>query len=295
MVATLESPPVAEAAAAMSILNIKDGIYPGLGRPSYELIDAINYSSLKHFERTAAHARENMVNPKPATDAMELGSAEHLALLEPERFAAEYIVAPVGDKRTKAVKEAWDELVRKHPGKEIIKSEDMDLCKGMMAAAYAHPDLRNILTVPGRNEVVIVWTDPETGQRCKGMLDRVCRYQGWTIVPDLKTTRNASPHEFARQAETLLYFEQAAFYLWGLATIKAARRRFVWAAIETAPPHCVCLYEPDTAMLADGAAAFRRHLNSYVACKQSDQWPGYPAGIQTLSRPRWATTQADGE
>ena len=76
----------------------------------YNEIDAINWSTLKHIQRSPAHFKYLLDNPPKQTAAQSFGVAVHEAILEPDKFQENYIIAPDLDKRTKAYKE-WAETV----------------------------------------------------------------------------------------------------------------------------------------------------------------------------------------
>lgn len=267
---------------------MKDGIYPGMSRAEYDSIDAINQSTLKHFKKSAAHARLAITNPKEPTSAMDFGNAFHCAVLEPNRFADTYVIAPNLGNRSNADKAAWGEFRANNIGKEIVTLDEMARIKAMKDACYTHPIVSKLLNGGGKNEICVVWTDKETGLRCKSLLDRTTRFMDWTVVVDLKTCEDASPNEFARAAAKYGYHEQSAFYLAGLDALAPASRRFFFVAVEKSEPHGIVIYEPDEVSLGHGRAAFRRHLTMYAQCKSTDIWPSYPIGITPLPMQSWA-------
>ncbi len=270
--------------------TMRDGLYPGISRTVYERIEAANYSTLKFFNRTPAHAQEAMLHPYEPTEAMNRGTAAHKSILEPAAFADEYIVAPKVDRRTKAGKEQWTDFEESNRGRTLLDEEDMDAVRSMTEQVYAHDIARQILSSPGKNEIGVVWTDKETGLRCKALLDRLTVYAGWTVAVDVKTCRDAGRSAFARQAANLLYHEQSAFYLEGLNAHAPMPRRFIWLAVENERPHCAATYEPDPDMLREGKLLFRRHLETLARCRETNRWAGYPATVEILSLPRWAVT-----
>lgn len=269
-------------------VQIADGLHPGLGRAEYSAIPAISYSRLKCFARSAAHAREMMLHPIEPTEAMELGTALHAAILEPAKWADDYTVAPRFDRRTKIGKEGWAEFEEANRGRTLLTQDDADAVEAMARSVREHPLASQLIGVPGKNEMAVVWTDEMTGARCKGLVDRIVRHAGFTVICDLKKTRDASQSGFARQVANLQYHEQAAFYLSGLATVSAASRKWYWIAVEDSRPYAVAVYEPDEDTLNEGRAAFRSHLKTYIECEKSGVWPGYGAGVQSLRLPRWA-------
>ena len=66
---------------------------------------AISASGLKLFMRSPAHYYATYLDPnrieRSPTPAMRVGTATHCAILEPERFSAEYIALPEGLDRRK--------------------------------------------------------------------------------------------------------------------------------------------------------------------------------------------------
>lgn len=274
---------------------VEPGVYRDLGRIQYERIDAVNYSLLKHFARSPAHARQEMLCPKKPTDAMELGTAMHMAILEPERFAREYVRAPQCDRRTKDGKALWAAFEAEHLGRNYLTDDEWIRCDGMTHAVQQHELARTLIYGPGRNEVSIVWRNRDTGLLCKGRLDRFTKFMGWSVVIDVKSAANASDAMFPAAAARLGYHVQVAFYLDGLEAIAPTRRRFLIAAVESDAPHCVAVYELDDDALAEGRRQYQRYLGTYAECKQTGIWPGYPEGIYPLRLPRWAMTPGQDE
>ncbi len=267
---------------------IADGIYPSMERRAYAHVEAVNYSLLKNFKRSPAHAREYMLHPQAPTQAMDFGTAFHHAILEPAKFQSEYIVAPKCDRRTKIGKETWNAFEEANRAKTVLEFDDMESLKAMSQACLQNEVVNEILSAPGKNEVAVIWTDTFTGLRCKALIDRITRFAGWTVVVDFKTADDAQPWAFASSAAKYSYPEQAAFYLSGLNTLAASSRRWLWVAIEKERPYCVSVFEPDKDALAQGQAEFMNHLASFKACKESGVWPGYPTGVQSLRLPKWA-------
>jgi hypothetical protein len=271
---------------------MKDGIYPGMSRSDYEQIEAVNWSVLKHFRRTPAHAREFMLHPPAPTESLEFGSAFHCAVLEPERFQTAYAVPPKFDRRTTIGKQGWAQWEEEHRGVECVHPDDMAAIHGMRESLLGNEIVASILSAQGKNEVAVVWTDPETGLRCKGLLDRICTYAGWTTVLDLKSTPDAGEWSFSGSFGKYQYHGQAAFYLWGLETLAPLDRQFIFAAVEKDRPHCVAVYKPDEDAILAGRAKFRRYLTQFRECQSTGIWPGYPVEICRLSVPRWEVENA---
>lgn len=262
--------------------EIRPGLYPGLSRAEYEAIPAINVSSLEHFERSPAHAREAMTHPPKPTDAMEFGTALHVALLEPSRFAAEYIGAPKVDRRTKEGKATWAQFEAEHANQIALDMDDFLTISRMRDAAYSHPIASKMLGGFGHNEVGVVFENEETGQVCKSLLDRISAFDGWTWVIDAKSCEDASRRGFSRSVKNYHYGAKAAFYLDGCNTVAPRERRFAWIAIEKKAPFAIAIYEPDGAAINAGRSKYMRWLRNYAEAVRDNLWPGYPAQIEAL-------------
>jgi hypothetical protein len=283
--------------------TIADGLHVGLTRDQYEAIPAINYSTLKLFSRSPAHAREYMIHPPKPTEAMDFGTACHTAILEPMRFDREYVLAPeeIGDdgqlhhvtRRSNTGKATWAAFEEANRGKGVLSREEMEACRGISEAIYRHSVAKELLSAPGKTELAAIWTDPKTQLRCKALLDRFTRHAGWPVIVDLKTTEDARPREFMRGLVRYSYHEQAAFYIEGLRVLAPGRRKWRWVVTEKDRPFGVAVYEPDDEMLEEGHFLFREHLDQFAECQASGVWPSYPEGIETLTLPRWAKSEQE--
>jgi hypothetical protein len=274
----------------------KPGVYPGVPMFEYSTWEAANYSILKKFDRSPAHAREMMVNPPDQTPAMALGSAVHTAVLEPGLFTDTYAVAPVCDKRTTKGKKTWADFCAANKGKEILKNDEYVQCSEMSRVVSLNPILFELIHEKGFTEMSFVWIDEDTGVLCKGRIDRFSRLWGNSVIADLKTTENASEDAWKREVVKYQYNAQAAFYMDGLQTLSPAEaRKFLWLALEKKPPYALAIYEPDAATIGKGRAMYRNYLRQWVACQETGVWPGYPAAIQSLMLPDWALRWEEGE
>jgi len=263
------------------------GLHKDVPEAVYHSWEAVNNSWLKHFDRSAAHAHWDRLYPSPQTPAMALGSAVHRGILEPHRFEEEYCRSIKCDRRTKVGKADWGAFVAKNADKEILKPEEFDACVGMMNSAWKDTAIADILKSPGHTEVSAAWVDEETGILCKGRMDRVSQWEGWTWLWDLKTTEDASEKEFRRAISKYDYHCQAAHYLDGLNALAPASRRFGIIAIEKKPPHCAAVYEMDPDDIEMGRYDNAQRMLKCQEALESDNWPGYPSGIKTIQLPGW--------
>lgn len=267
------------------------GIYPGVPRDLYHGWDAAHYSIIKLFERSAAHAREALLVPPEPTEAMIRGDALHAAVLEPDRFLAEYVEAPVLNRRRKADKEAWEAFLAANPGKNPLRPDEWQACTTIAASVRSHETPRKLLSGPGWNELSVVATDRRFNVPLKCRPDRFLPLGGDPVLLDLKSTKDGSPKGFPTEIARYSYHVQAAFYLRTLDALELhGRRRFIFIACEPVPPYAVACYELDEDTLEQGQREAELYLERYAKALETGFWPGYPGGILTARIPRWRFT-----
>lgn len=264
---------------------------------AYHAAEGISASGLKLIGRSPLHYWARYVDPnrepQEETPALKLGTAIHTAVLEPLRFAAEYAVAPQVDRRTKDGKEAWTAFEAEclASGKKVLSNGDFLTCMAISERLNRHP-AASVLFRSGTPEVSMFWEDSETGVLCK------CR-PDWLIhkvaILDVKSTQDASATGFARSVANYEYHMAAAWYLDGVRKClgEDAPGAFIFAAFEKDAPHAVAFYNADAEMIDLGRIEYRKRLKIYAECKSSNYWPGYPAGIQSLSLPAWVLKAAN--
>jgi hypothetical protein len=250
----------------------------------YRALDAANYSTLKEFRKSAAHAKYAMDNPREPTPAMIVGSAVDCLIFHPDLFPSRFAVAPECDRRTKDGKATWAAFTRDLGARYAITTMDLDRARYIALGIAEHPTARKLMNAR-RFQTPIVWDDEVTGVRCKALIDAMT--PGLTIT-DCKTTRDATERGFSRQAATLAYHWQAAMYCdgWKACTGEELPYTFIVAANE--PPHVVGVYRLDDAAIHAGRAQYREKLREWQRCRESGVWPALSDTLVTLELSRWA-------
>jgi hypothetical protein len=268
------------------------GIYYDLSNQDYHSGAGISKSGLDAIAKSPAHYFAKYLDPSrpPPSDptpSMFNGTLAHCAILERDQFEKRYLVRPEGiDLRTKDGK-AWAASVP--PELTIITAEQQARAFAQAEAIQRLPDVAEAFA-NGRSEVSAFWTDKETGVLCKCRPDFVHEASAdGVILFDLKTTQDASPAEFGRSVAKWRYHVQTALYSDGYrqATGKDVLA-YVFVAVESDWPHFCSAVMLDQLADAEGAALYRRNLNTYAACLQSGSWPGYSTAIETIALPPWA-------
>jgi exodeoxyribonuclease VIII len=274
--------------------EIGPGIYPGMTQAEYNRIPGLHWSTLRRFKKSAKHARSQELHPPDATSAQEFGNAFHRMVLEPDRFAEEYVVRPEDAPRRqgKANLEWWAKFEAANEGKAVITKKEMDELTAMRDGLFENERAAELLTDrKALHEVVIVWDVERNGKkiRSKGKLDLVARWQGLSVVADVKTTSDASPHWFSRDLDKYDWAGQIVWYTDGLnavSPLEGAERVPYFLAIEKEAPHDAVVYELGQASRDQARVDAGKYLDRYVEASEADYWPGLPDG--TIELPSWA-------
>lgn len=258
----------------------------------YHSDPAIGSTALRDLSRSPAHYHAIHVArtaPRTETPAMKRGTAVHCCVLEPERWATDYIVEPRFDKRTNVGKAAEAEFKAANADRVTLSADDYATAEAISASVRRHPGAAALLRMKAGTEVPIHWEDETTGVKCKGKIDLVARTQAGVILVDLKTTTDASPRGFERAIANWALHSQAAHYIDGWRTVTGETpAAYVLIAVESEAPYAVATYALDQAAIDRGAADRLRALDTLCECLRTGAWPAYSSEIVTISLPRWA-------
>lgn len=217
---------------------------------------------------------------------MTLGTAAHCAVLEPGRFATDYIAwtrTTVSGRASPRNGKAWEEFSNAHWDKEILTADEYAHAVAIAAAVRSDATALKYLHV-GSPEVSMEWV---IGNRaCKGRVDWLTIQEAPVLV-GLKTARNASHFPFASAAAKLGYHLQWAFYYDGYVAITGEVPRVVEIVVESEAPHAVVVYDIPSDVIDQGRDEYMELLHVLADCEARDEWPGYAIGEQTLSLPSW--------
>lgn len=287
---------------------MKPGIYFDITSEAYHSGPGVSNSQLNELARSAAHfydrfLKEEDDTEEPAEESKVLatGTAVHCAVLEPDRFAAEYIIAPTDiPKRPTSAQinakspspetvvqiEEWNkwsaEWAEISEGKQVLTATEYKRIQNIAAGVRNHPASRVLLN-QGRAEVSVYWEDPDTGVLCRVRPDWLAP----TFVFDLKTTEDARPEAFARSIIKYGYYRQAAFYLDGCRANGLDVDSFIYGPIEKSSPFLFSPYFADPDMIEVGRREYKALLETYARCSESGVWPGYSDTIRPITLPAW--------
>lgn len=263
-------------------------IYENMPAEEYFAIEAASNSGLKLVRRSPAHFKYR----EPGTGdtrAKQIGSAIHMALLEPEKFAKTYHVAEADDR----VSAYYRGLAKDLGGAVVLTRPENRRIIGMQDAAYRNKRFAAMMQAPGRNELSVVTTDPATGVLIKCRFDR--KLDSLPAL-DIKKCQDARGNEFAKAITNYGYYMQIAFYrhVWKCETGEDIPE-FPLAALEEDSPHGFVLHDLDEVALELGRLHFREALDTYARCLDSGIWPAYEEESEVTSVTSWAANELLGD
>ena len=272
------------------------GLFYDVSFENYTDWPAANFSKIKAIRGTASKCKYAIDVPKEQTTAMMLGTALHIATLEPGRFEGMFHICAPCDRRTKEGKELYESECRKAAGKIIIREGaeslgEVERVRGMAKSIHNLKSAERFLSGLGRNEVSMLWKDVETGMYCKGRMDRLIENFPELNVPvivEIKSTKNANAWGFGRDTDTMSYAAQAANYVAGYKAITGKTALHVFLTVESFAPFDAAVFTLDDESLQTGLLQYRQMLTRYSECVKTGSWPGYVDEVQILSMPKYA-------
>lgn len=266
---------------------MESGIYFDISNEDYHNSEGVSKSNLDDIAKCPAiyQWRKRAPENEDKKQALNMGTALHCLLLEPQEFDNRFAVKPVFDRRTTAGKSGHESFMNEfaESGKIIIDESDELKLRLMQENAFAHPTAKKLLDMDGYYESSIFWTDKETGKLCKIRPDKLVKDKAMII--DVKKT--ADIDNFARSIEEYRYHVQDAMYCEGYKNHFGKIPHFVFIAVSETidcgryPVRVFVLDDYDKEI---GYQLFRRDLNKYAECEDSNTWHGF----EIIKRPDWA-------
>lgn len=261
------------------------GIDYHMPQDKYLALDALGSSDIKRLLRSPAHYRAAADTALEPTDAMVIGSAIHLGVLEPARFDVEVVQRPTFDRRTTIGKAAHAEWTAANEGKLALDAADFDAVRRAVDSARAHPAACALLA-EGAPEVTLQWTDEATQAPCRARFDWL---RPDSLICDLKTTIDASPEGFRREIAKWGYHYQAAHYGNGhRAVLRCEPAGFVFIAVEKVAPFAVGVYMLGEQSIASASGRVDEALRRWRDGTDTGVWPAYSSLVEPIEVPTWA-------
>lgn len=263
-----------------------------MNRTEYDQIDAVNFSTLKHILTTPFHYQDALAQKQEQTEEDKLryavGTLAHAMVLEGKNLMSMFAIKPKGMTFASNEGKAW----KARQTLPILTQDEADSIPRMADAVANDPEARKILELcPLREHAVVTEIQ---GIRCKALLDA---YGSDTakkpLIPDFKTTRDASPYGFKKAIADRDYDFQCEWYS-RLQMAKLELKeppQFVWITVENVRPFIVQCYYPEPDVWKSGRKKADRALELLMKCRETGEWPAYGGGLQGISMPTWANKE----
>lgn len=237
--------------------------------------------------RTPAHAKAVLDGDVVVaeSDAMKFGTVVHQQLLRDDRV----VVSPYDEYRSNEAK-AWkaaQEAAGLVPIKAKMWDAALECSQHVNGQILAHRD-KPIPFTNGSAEVVLRWE--ENGAKCRAMLDWL--HDDHTVIDDLKTTVDGSPHKFRKHIFNLGYDIQAAFYVRAVEAVHGVTPRYRWVVVETKPPYPLSMFELSDRAMASARAKVDLAISLWKECLASGEWPAYGDTVHEVELPGWVEDMA---
>jgi hypothetical protein len=239
-------------------------------------LEGWQYFYRRHIERSL---------PFVPSRSMELGTALHLALLEPMTFREKVLAIPQEVLASNGAKSgsAWKQFQAENAGRILLKSDEYCDLAEAVNAVMRHPAAGPLIAAKGIVEKPIEFR--WNGTRCKSILDKVIP---GTAIVDVKSTCVVQPRKFQRQAEDLLYDVQARFYRDGVIEAYAESLPFVFIAVEIEPPYRVRAYQVPDDWYMSGFTIINEIVQEYERRIAENDWTdAEDRDFVLLERMRW--------
>lgn len=277
----------------MSAANFVPCIRSRVPADEYSALPGTSITRLKELRRSPQHYRYALAHPKEST-ALRLGTAAHVAVLEPERFDRQFAIWSRRSEKTGNLcprnGQHWDAFQADHIGKSIITMDEAEEALAIQCAVRSNATAMKYLQV-GDPEVTLQWTI--RGRLCRGRADWLTFIDGVPWLVGLKTARDCRHFIFGSAAAKLGYHLQWAFYFDGYDFITDVRPRVAEIVVESAPPYAVVVYLIPEDIIQQGRDEYMVLLERLEECERANDWPGPAVGEEILTLPTWVYEQHD--
>jgi exodeoxyribonuclease VIII len=253
------------------------------GQPykDYEEAPGLRASQLALIRESPALYRHHADNPSPRSAAMDIGTATHTAVLQPDQLRGSVEIMRV--RKTDHVQAARD------AGKAPLRENEWEQVRAMRDAVLAHPHAKAILDQSSYRELSLYWSrEVDAGRyiECKARLDLVSL--PLRMVVDLKTSRSIEPQSFSASCWRYGYHLAAYWYLHAAKLHGWNVSHFAWIVVEKTPPHPVAVYIASEKMMHAGRIECVNAVDTFLACEDSGKWVAKVSEITELDLPRAA-------
>lgn len=253
-------------------------IYKDLSFVEYAKLPELNISRLKLFRISPAHFFS--YQPKKETDALTFGKFfDTYLLFGKEALDKEFWVI---DKIARANSKERQLQEAEANGRTLLETVDVEIAHAMVDEMKRSKIACGLLNNTER-QLSVTWEHEGIG--LKGRPDLYSAKL--KAVIDLKTTTDARSHKFKLDAEMYGYFNQIAFYAWGLRENGYEVNEHFILVQEKSAPYATRKYRLCERAIKNAHEENLEFIRQYKACIQSNSFPSYPDIVEDLDRPEW--------
>lgn len=213
--------------------------------------------------------RQNSEVDKEESKALMLGTAIHVAALEPDLFHSQYRVIPKVDRRTKEGKQIYQQFLDEAQGRTIINQEEHDLISLCSESIITNDIMSNILRNGGTQKEISAYNyDLKTMLPIKMRPDILCN--ALPTIVDIKTIDCSNKRSFSRAVDKYSYDLSAAFYLDFL-----NKPNYLFCAVEKTQPHTTSIYSLEGNWIQHGRNKYRMALDLLKWSSDNNYWCDY--------------------
>ncbi len=278
-----------------------EGLVDGMTMEEYHAAEGTGHSKLQEWLNATDPWSFNWVKThgggRVETDAMRLGTACHIAVLEPDlfdTFVCIYEGTTQAGKPTTVRKGAeWEEFksTADAAGVTVLTATQMATCQRVREFVAKRKGVRELLS-RGMAEKSFFWQDEITGALVKTRPDFVDPDRGFAL--DLKFSEDISPRRRVSSMVDFGYAMQGYMFLEGANRFLDGNLReacILWVKTKGAPE--VELRTLSADWLAYGKQEYRKALDAYAKCLETDTWPRGPIKICDEFFPEWVQNKLE--
>ena len=288
------------------------GFVPDEPMEFYHESRAIGHSSVHDFiTRGPAfwfHKYMARLPNNESSDSLDFGSAFHAAILEPQRFEKDYVIAPDGMKFNTKDGRIWKKE-KEEQGQHIIRGQDAMRINLMKRGLYENEDAKMLLESADLREITL--------RMQIGKLPLQCRFDAWmhpsrkvelpmgwqhdgAISIDIKTCSRLfgdGPGTWARNFHIFGYHRNAAFYSMMAREFLGKTDAYYRSPIGTVPhvfivcereaPYECAVFVPNAEAIAIGQNEVGHALNQITNCLMLNEWRSASTGVTEIGLPNW--------
>lgn len=261
---------------------MKTGYYKNISNADYHASEGISKSGLDLIHKSPASYlwSKNAPYDEGNRKALDIGTAFHCLILEPDTFNDRFAISPENAPRnTKRGREAWAEFETQLNDRTPITKEDYKKLFLMRDSALAHPHIKWLIEASGEVEASIYWNEETTGELAKCRPDKLLINNSCLV--DIKTTSDLN--RIDKSFIDYRYHVQDAWYSAGYkAHFYEPLSRFLFVVVSTVlncGRYPVRIFELPIDAKEQGERDYLEDIKTYSECKRTGNW----CGIETLN------------